>query len=146
MLTNKEISCVELTNKYLTAIEKENAELNAYVNITEDTALATAKSAANAGIDGIIIQDLGLASLIRKASPQLPLHASTQCSIRTPEQARWLESLGFSRLILERELSLDQIRAIRAAVSCELEFFVHGAICVCYNGQCYLSEKIAGIL
>ena len=56
----------------------------------------------------------------------------------------WLESLGFSRLILERELSLDQIRAIRNAVSCELEFFVHGALCVCYSGQCYLSELIAG--
>ena len=75
---------------------------------------------------------------------RIPLQASTQCAIRTPEQAAFLESLGFSRLILERELSLDQIRAIRKAVTCELEFFVHGALCVCYSGQCYLSEKIAG--
>ncbi len=75
---------------------------------------------------------------------RIPLHASTQCAIRTPEQAAFLESLGFSRLILERELSLEQIRAIRNAVTCELEFFVHGALCVCYSGQCYLSEKIAG--
>ena len=103
-----------------------------------------------AGADAIIVQDLAIVEMARNGfngifEPlRIPLHASTQCSIRTPEQARWLESLGFSRLILERELSLEQIRAIRNAVSCELEFFVHGAICVCYNGQCYLSENIAG--
>ena len=103
-----------------------------------------------AGADAIIVQDLAVVEMARNGfngifEPlRIPLHASTQCSIRTPEQARWLESLGFSRLILERELSLEQIRAIRAAVTCELEFFVHGAICVCYNGQCYLSENIAG--
>ena len=103
-----------------------------------------------AGADAIIVQDLAVVKMAREGlggrfEPlNIPLHASTQCSIRTPEQAVFLESLGFSRLILERELSLDQIRAIRKAVSCELEFFVHGAICVCYNGQCYLSEMIAG--
>ena len=103
-----------------------------------------------AGADAIIVQDLAVVEMARngigniREEIRIPLHASTQCSIRTPEQAAFLESLGFSRLILERELSLDQIRAIRNAVSCELEFFVHGAICVCYNGQCYLSEKIAG--
>ena len=103
-----------------------------------------------AGADALIIQDMavlrmaseGIADL--KTDFHIPLHASTQCAIRTPEQAAFLESLGFSRLILERELSLEQIRAIRAAVTCELEFFVHGALCVCYSGQCYLSEKIAG--
>jgi len=103
-----------------------------------------------AGADALIIQDMavlrmateGIADL--KADFHIPLHASTQCAIRTPEQAAFLESLGFSRLILERELSLEQIRAIRNAVTCELEFFVHGALCVCYSGQCYLSEKIAG--
>ena len=103
-----------------------------------------------AGVDAIIVQDLAVVSMARggldgRFEPlHIPLHASTQCAIRTPEQARWLESLGFSRLILERELSLEQIRAIRSAVSCELEFFVHGALCVCYSGQCYLSELIAG--
>ena len=103
-----------------------------------------------AGADAIIVQDLAVVEMARNGfngifeQLRIPLHASTQCSIRTPEQAHWLESLGFSRLILERELSLEQIRAIRAAVTCELEFFVHGAICVCYNGQCYLSENIAG--
>lgn len=103
-----------------------------------------------AGADAIIVQDMALLEMAAngigniKEEFRIPLHASTQCAIRTPEHARFLESLGFSRLILERELSLDQIRAIRKAVSCELEFFVHGALCVCYSGQCYLSEHIAG--
>ena len=103
-----------------------------------------------AGVDALIIQDMAVLEMARKGIGNLkedfriPLHASTQCAIRTPEQAAFLESLGFSRLILERELSLEQIKAIREAVTCELEFFVHGALCVCYSGQCYLSEKIAG--
>ena len=103
-----------------------------------------------AGADAIIVQDLAVVEMARNGlngifEPlRIPLHASTQCAIRTLEQARWLESLGFSRLILERELSLEQIRAIREAVNCELEFFVHGALCVCYSGQCYLSEMISG--
>ena len=103
-----------------------------------------------AGADAVIVQDLAIVRMAAcgigdfKSEFHLPLHASTQCAIRTPEQAAFLEGLGFSRLILERELSLDQIRAIRDAVTCELEFFVHGALCVCYSGQCYLSEKIAG--
>ena len=103
-----------------------------------------------AGVDAIIIQDMAVMEMARngignvREDIHIPLHASTQCAIRTPEQAAFLEGLGFSRLILERELSLEQIRAIRDAVTCELEFFVHGALCVCYSGQCYLSEKIAG--
>ena len=103
-----------------------------------------------AGADAIIVQDLAVIAMAQngigniKDEIRIPLHASTQCAIRTPEQARFLESLGFSRIILERQLSLEQIKAIRDAVTCELEFFVHGAICVCYSGQCYLSEKIAG--
>ena len=104
----------------------------------------------DAGADAIIVQDMAIMAMAHngigniKEDIHIPLHASTQCAIRTPEHARFLESLGFSRIILERQLSLDQIRAIRDAVTCELEFFVHGAICVCYSGQCYLSEKIAG--
>ena len=97
-----------------------------------------------AGADALIVQDLAVVALAKDRGYGLPLHASTQCAIQTPEQAVFLESLGFSRLILERELSLDQIRAIRKAVTCELEFFVHGALCVCYSGQCYLSEQICG--
>lgn len=103
-----------------------------------------------AGADAVIVQDLAVMEMAKKGYAglkepfRLPLHASTQCAIRTPEEARFYEDMGFSRLILERELSLDQIRAIRDAVSCELEFFVHGALCVCYSGQCYMSEAIAG--
>lgn len=94
-----------------------------------------------AGADALIVQDLAMLRL----APEAILHASTQCAIRTPEKARFLASLGYSRLILEREMSLEQIRAIsEAAPECELEFFVHGALCVCYSGQCYLSENIAG--
>ena len=95
--------------------------------------------AKDAGVDAIIAQDLAVWELT-----DLPVHASTQCAIRTPEKARLYESLGASRLVLEREMSLDQIRSIRSSVDCELEFFVHGALCVCYSGQCYMSERIAG--
>ena len=94
-----------------------------------------------AGVDALIVQD---AAVTRLAPEGMILHASTQCAIRTPEKARLTESLGYGRLVLERELSLEQIRAIRAAVDAELECFVHGALCVCYSGQCYLSEHLAG--
>lgn len=97
-----------------------------------------------AGADAVIVQDLSIAAIAAEDGLRLPLHASTQCAIQTPEQAVFYESLGFSRLVLERQLSLAQIRKIRQAVGCELEFFVHGALCVCYSGQCYLSENIAG--
>lgn len=95
--------------------------------------------AKDAGVDAIIAQDLAVWELT-----DLPVHASTQCAIRTPEKARLYEGIGASRLVLEREMSLDQIRAIRSSVNCELEFFVHGALCVCYSGRCYMSERIAG--
>ena len=94
-----------------------------------------------AGVDALIVQD---AAVTRLAPEGMILHASTQCAIRTPEKARFTESLGYGRLVLERELSLEQIRTIRAAVDAELEYFVHGALCVCYSGQCYLSEHLAG--
>ena len=107
--------------------------------------------AAKAGVDAIIAQDLAVFEILRKdgeilrfAQNDMEVHASTQCAIRTPEQARFYESLGASRIVLERQLSLEQIKAIRDAVSCELEFFVHGALCVCYSGQCYMSEAVAG--
>ena len=107
--------------------------------------------AAKAGVDASIAQDLAVFEILRKdgeilrfAQNDMEVHASTQCAIRTPEQARFYESLGASRIVLERQLSLDQIKAIRDAVSCELEFFVHGALCVCYSGQCYMSEAVAG--
>ncbi len=93
-----------------------------------------------AGVDALIVQDPAVLQMSRK----LVMHASTQCAIRSPEKARFLESLGYGRLVLERELSLEQVRAISRAVEAEIEFFVHGALCVCYSGQCYLSEYLTG--
>ena len=95
-----------------------------------------------AGADALIVQDPAVLQLAEGTS--LVMHASTQCAIRTPEKARFTESLGYGRLVLERELSLEQIKSIRSAVEAELEFFVHGALCVCYSGQCYLSEYLTG--
>ena len=96
---------------------------------------------SDAGVDALIVQD---PAVTRLAPEGMILHASTQCAIRTPEKASFTESLGYGRLVLERELSLDQIRSIREAVGAELECFVHGALCVCYSGQCYLSEYLSG--
>ena len=109
-----------------------------------DGAKRLLEEAADAGVDAVIAQDLAVFEMLRSAQNGIKVHASTQCAIRTPEQARFYESLGASRIVLERQLSLDQIRAIREAVDCELEFFVHGALCVCYSGQCYMSEAIEG--
>ena len=94
-----------------------------------------------AGVDAFIVRD---ERIFAWEDITVPLHASTQCAIRTPEDARRYEALGASRLVIERELSLEEIKAIRAAVSCELECFVHGALCVCYSGDCRLSEYLDG--
>lgn len=93
------------------------------------------------GCDAIIVQDLGI---LKMDLPPIELYASTQTNIRTPQQAKFLESLGFSRLILARELSLAQIAAIKEVTDTPLESFVHGALCVSYSGQCYLSQNITG--
>ncbi|HUM99220.1 MAG: protease [Halothiobacillus sp. 20-53-49] len=96
---------------------------------------------ADAGVDALIIQDMGLLEL---DLPNIELHASTQCDIRTPEKARFLQDAGFSQMVLARELDLSQIAAIRAATEVPLEFFVHGALCVAYSGQCFISEAHTG--
>ena len=98
------------------------------------------REVTEAGADALIVQDPSLLKLCR----DIPLHASTQCSIRDGAKARMLSDAGFTRLVLERQLSLNQIRDIRSTTDAELEFFVHGALCVCYSGQCYMSEHIAG--
>ena len=97
----------------------------------------------DAGVDALIVQDLGLLAL---DLPPIDLHASTQCDIRTPEKARFLAQAGFSQLVLARELSLPEIAAIRAAVPADvpLEYFVHGALCVAFSGQCYISHAHTG--
>jgi len=94
-----------------------------------------------AGVDALIVQDVGL---LESDLPPLPLVASTQMHNDRPEKVAFLEQVGFARAILARELSLPQIRAIRARTELELEVFVHGALCVCYSGQCYLSYAIGG--
>ncbi len=94
------------------------------------------------GVDALIIQDLHLLDF---NLPPIRLHASTQCDNRTPEQVARLRDMGFKRVVLARELSIEEIRAIHAAVpDIELEVFVHGALCVSYSGRCYISEVLAG--
>ena len=91
--------------------------------------------------DALIIQDMGLLQI---DLPPIQLHASTQCDIRTPQKARFLQDVGLSQLVLARELTLEQIKAVRAQTQCKLEFFIHGALCVAYSGQCYISQAQSG--
>jgi putative protease len=96
----------------------------------------------NAGADALIVQDMGLLEL---DLPPIQLHASTQTDIRTPEKAKFLQDAGFSQMVLARELDLRQIRAAAAAAPrATMEFFIHGALCVAYSGQCYLSHAQTG--
>jgi putative protease len=99
---------------------------------------------AEAGADALIIQDVGVAELAHQIAPQIEIHASTQMSITSAEGARLAQRFGVSRVTLARELSLQEIRAIRAETDCELEIFVHGALCVAYSGQCFSSEAWGG--
>ena len=93
----------------------------------------------NAGVDALIVQDM---QLLQLDLPPIPLHASTQCDNLTVERVQQLESLGFSQVVLGRELSLKQIKEIREKTTVPLEFFVHGALCVSHSGRCYLSQCI----
>ncbi|MBO7615717.1 MAG: U32 family peptidase [Bacteroidales bacterium] len=93
----------------------------------------------NAGVDALIVQDM---QLLQLDMPPIPLHASTQCDNLTVEKVQLLEQLGFSQVVLGRELSLKEIREIREKTTVPLEFFVHGALCVSHSGQCYLSQYI----
>jgi len=99
---------------------------------------------AESGADAIIVQDVGVARLAAEVAPGLPVHGSTQMTLTSAEGVRAAQSLGVSRVILARELSIDEIRAIRKATDCELEIFVHGALCVSYSGQCLSSEAWGG--
>jgi collagenase-like PrtC family protease len=107
----------------------------------EEEAHAQMRRAQEAGADAFIIREPRIAAW---DDITVPLHASTQCAIRDVDRARYFASLGCRRIILERELSLEAVREICAAVPCEVEFFVHGALCVCYSGECRLSEYIDG--
>lgn len=96
------------------------------------------------GVDGIIVQDLGLARLARELVPGLPLHGSTQMTVHHPEGARYLRDLGFERVVPARELSLEEIKTLKSTGGLEVETFIHGALCFCYSGQCLMSSLIGG--
>ncbi len=99
---------------------------------------------AAAGADAIIVQDVGVAQLAKQIAPDLEVHGSTQMSLTSAEGIRLAQQFGVSRVVLARELSLAEVRAIRAQTDCELELFVHGALCVSYSGQCFSSEAWGG--
>lgn len=99
---------------------------------------------SDAGVDAVIVQDLGVARMMKACVPDLPLHGSTQMTVTSAEGAALVAELGVERIVLARELSLDDIRRIREATALELEVFVHGALCVSYSGQCFSSEAWGG--
>ncbi len=120
----------------------------AFNTILDDAELEAARRLAwqihEAGVDALIVQDMGL---LEVDLPSIQLHASTQCDIRTPEKARFLQDVGFSQIVLARELTLNEIQHVRAATDssrCALEFFIHGALCVAFSGQCYISHAHTG--
>ena len=105
---------------------------------------AAVRAIAEAGADAVIVQDLGVARLVRELAPGLPLHASTQMTCTDAGSVELARELGARRVILARELSLEDIASIRSSTDAELEVFVHGALCVAYSGQCLTSEAIGG--
>ena len=106
-----------------------------------DSASALIHQLHEAGADALIVQDMGILEL---DLPPIQLHASTQTDIRHPEKARFLQDVGFSQIVLAREMTLTEIRKVAAATDCALEFFVHGALCVAFSGQCYISHAHTG--
>src|SRR3954447_16448656 len=109
----------------------------------DEAAHALAEIAA-AGADALIIQDVGIVRMAKQIAPGLEIHGSTQMSVTSADGVRLAQSFGVDRVTLARELSLAEVRAIRQATDCELEIFVHGALCVAYSGQCFSSEAWGG--
>lgn len=109
-----------------------------------ESAIEIIKSAYEYGIDAVIVQDLGLAKFIIENFPGLAVHASTQMTIHNLDGVLEAEKLGFSRVVLSRELSLEEISYISEHSSIEIEVFIHGALCICYSGQCLMSSMIGG--
>ncbi len=124
---------------------KVHLALNTLIKNSElDSALSLASYAYEIGVDAIIVQDLGLAKILIKSFPKLPIHASTQMTIHNLEGVVQAERLGFSRVILSRELSLEEINYISRNSNIEIECFVHGALCISYSGQCLFSSMVGG--
>ena len=107
-------------------------------------ALEFAEYLCSLPVDAVLVQDVGLFSLLRQRAPRLPLHASTQMSLHTPAGAKLLWELGAQRVVLSREMSLGEIREVGQACPVELESFVHGALCMSVSGQCQLSAMLGG--
>ena len=103
-----------------------------------------AARASDLGADAVLVQDMGVVRMLRQAAPDLPLHASTQMTIHNLDGVRMAADLGMSRVVLSRELSRDQIEHICQHAPIEIEVFAHGALCMCYSGQCFLSSLIGG--
>lgn len=120
--------------------------INTILNDSElEKAIELVENLYNIGVDAIIVQDMGLIkAAIDGKLPPIQIHASTQCDNRTLEKAKFFDSLGLSRVILARELSLEKIAEISNNTGCEIETFIHGALCVSYSGQCYLSFANGG--
>ena len=126
---------------------------NVSIHVTTNTILADdelekfadyIKFLRKANVDAFLIQDLGAAKIAKNIAPEIPLHASTQMTIHNLEGVKILSELGFSRVVLSRELSLPEIKKIAKNSSIEIEIFMHGALCVCYSGQCLMSSMIGG--
>lgn len=119
--------------------------LNTLVADSElETAYDAIECACNSHADALILQDIGLVSLVRQVCPDMPMHASTQMSVQSIEGVRELEKMGFARVVLPREFSESEIAAIAAKTDMELEYFVHGALCMCVSGQCLMSSVLGG--
>ncbi|MFL9711224.1 peptidase U32 family protein [Methylobacillus sp. Pita1] len=117
----------------------------AFNTIFHDNELEAARQTAwqlyDAGVDALIVQDMGL---LQMDIPPIQLHASTQTDIRTVEKAVFLDQVGFTQIVLAREMDLNTIRKVAAATKCNLEYFIHGALCVAFSGQCYISHAHTG--
>ena len=107
-------------------------------------AILMAKRAYELGIDALIVQDLGLAKVLMKLFPDLPIHASTQMTVHNLEGVKELEKLGYSRAVLSRELSIGEIEYICSNSNIEIETFIHGALCISFSGQCLFSSMVGG--
>jgi putative protease len=124
---------------------KVHVTLNILIKNDEfEDAVKLALEVYNLGADALIIQDLGLIDYLLKNYPEIPVHASTQMTTHNLAGVKQLENMGISRVVLSRELSIDEIKNICANSNVEIETFIHGALCICYSGQCLFSSIIGG--
>ena len=124
---------------------KVHVTMNTLISDGEiSAALAVLKDVCESGADAIILQDVGFASLVKKACPELERHASTQMSVQTGAGVKLLEEMGFDRVVLPREMNKAEVKKITDSTDVEIEMFVHGAHCMSVSGQCYMSSMFGG--